>query len=855
MVKKNPLQAAHAFLSGKMEKFSWLWWPQTRKLMYSPGLRGIFRLADDEAAPTCDEDFFSRVHKDDFPGLQATARAVVDCHAEHGEEIIRIRRGDGSWGWALIRFFAVKKKDGKATELAGYMIDLSRLRVHSRFHLSTEGHNLSGYHAMLENSPDLTIRLNKNLSFIYVNQAVHRYLAPRDNAADVEEPFPAAFSEEHGAFIRRNARDVFSGGGVKRTEFTFISELRGEVSGEYTFWPELDPDGMVNSVIAQFKDNTEHIRVEQQARLNARRLAALYALNQMGDRPEEEVMDQLTEYIAELTGGGCGYIFFVHDAEGAAGRTFWSKALYDILGPEDLPTTRLPEEFLRLCKNERGVLYTKRILNGDGKHPVHSIVNGKYRVMRHMHVTVFDGANPVCVASVSNKPTPYEESDLIQLSLFIDSAVRVMNKHKHLRYLREAKETAERLNRTKDDFLANISHELRTPLNGILSMLQLLQLSPLPPEQLEYARTAVQSGEALLRIIADILDVSVMGSGRMTMHMVPYSLHDVLHSTINLFVGELAKKGLRLDLEISPNVPPLIQGDDARMRQIIFNVLGNAIKFTDKGEIRIYCAIVGSRPGKQRIHLAVSDTGIGIPEEQQTAIFDAFTQVDSFATRKYAGTGLGLNIVKRLVTAMGGEITLESELGQGATFHFSLPVTMAARTRVREEEKRAKAAPLRSLDVLVVEDDAVSRMALKLLLQRSGHRALCVKDGRQALEALLLHDFHCVFTDVQMPDIDGLELVRRIRAGRTDDIVPSGDVRKLLNETLPDAAGANGPHRELARDVLVAAVSAHAMSGDKEYFLNAGMDFYISKPVVLRELERVLARVAQQTASPAGAKG
>ncbi|SBW07434.1 putative Histidine kinase [uncultured delta proteobacterium] len=848
MTEESVIQDAQLFLAGTMENFSWVWWPQTHAILWAPGLREIFRVSEREAAFTHDSEFFSRVHEDDLPGFMVRLQQVLDGHCKSNEDIIRVRRGDNSWAWVLSRYFIVREKSGETFKITGYLIDLSHLRLHSRFFLAMERQNLAGYHAMLENSPDLVSRLNKNLSFIYVNPTLNRYMTSRVDSPDHEEAFAAPLGEEHLAFVRANAAEVFAGGAVRSAPYAFASELRGDVSGEYTFWPELDPDGTVHSVIAQFRDNTEHLRLEQQARLNARRLAALYELGQMADRPEEEIMGLLTEYITELTGGGCGYIFFIQDAEEETGRVFWSKAHYDFLDPADMPATYLPEGCLGTGRDQSGRFHARFIVNGDGEHPMHTVFDGKYKVMRHMHVTVFDGEKPVCIAAVSNKPTPYEESDLIQLSLFIDSAVNIMNRHEYFRYLKEAKETAERLNRAKDEFLANISHELRTPLNGILSMLQLLELSSLPPEQLEHARAATSSGKALLRIIGDILDLSVMESGKMTMHTVPYSLRDVLHSTINLFAGELAQKGLRLDLEIAPDVPELMRGDDARMRQIVFNVMGNAIKFTEKGAVSIYCGLVGSRPDRRRVYLAIADTGIGIPDDQHSLIFDAFTQVDSSSSRKYAGTGLGLNIVRRLMAAMGGSLTLESELGRGTTVHLSLPVTPVARENAGKERALPAASPHRSLDVLVAEDDAVSRRALKLLLQRSGHRVLCVSDGRQALESLLLHDFHCVFTDVQMPGMDGLELVRRIRANQMEDITPSGAVLDMVRELWPEAAPAPKERANRVRDAIITAVSAHAMAGDKERFLSEGMDFYISKPVDLRELDAVLACIVRKLA-------
>ena len=414
----------------------------------------------------------------------------------------------------------------------------------------------------------------------------------------------------------------------------------------------------------------------------------------------------------------------------------------------------------------------------------------------------------------------------------------------YLQALEKAKMMAEAANRTKDEFLANVSHELRTPLNGVLGMLQLLQVSALSAEQREYVRIAGLSGQALLRIIADILDFSRMESGRMELRDGIFNLRETLLSTMSLFISQARTKGLEATVSIDENLPSALVGDDARVRQIVFNLVGNALKFTKQGGIGLECSLLPHNiRGKAWVYIAVRDTGMGMPPQMHAAIFEAFTQLDSSSTREHSGTGLGLVIVKRLVRMMGGTLAVESELGEGTTIHCSLPFARADRRAADRMRRRPSLAGRRQqrLDVLVAEDDPVGRFALSAFLLRAGHRAVCVENGRQALEAAQLHTFDCLITDIQLPVMDGLEIARRVRQGYFFDITPSREMAEAVRKAVPEADAE--ARLAVPRDLPVIALTAHAMSGDREYFLRMGMDMYLAKPVIMEELYAVLDRV------------
>lgn len=387
------------------------------------------------------------------------------------------------------------------------------------------------------------------------------------------------------------------------------------------------------------------------------------------------------------------------------------------------------------------------------------------------------------------------------------------------RELEITKKQALEASKAKSEFLANMSHELRTPMNGVLGLLQLLQDTELSDTQKNYVDTALGSGTSLLQIISDILDFSKIEAGHVDLSYRSLDFKGLLRLVVASFKSLVEDKAVIIDLVVGEDVPQYIYSDEQRLKQILFNLIGNALKFTRKGgvEVSVRCE-KGIDEREIILKFWIKDTGVGISEQMIGRLFEPFVQEDGGFRRKYGGTGLGLSIVKKLVELMGGEIMLESRVGRGTTVSFHI-VTGFARPEhdAMLTNPVAKQSPAIKQSILVVEDEKINAMVISAMLEKCGHKVSLATSGEEALRILQDDCFDCVFMDIQMPEMDGVETTSMIRSKL-----------KNCNSGIP-----------------IIALTAHAMKGDKERFLAAGMDDYISKPVEVDRLNAVLSKISR----------
>ena len=397
--------------------------------------------------------------------------------------------------------------------------------------------------------------------------------------------------------------------------------------------------------------------------------------------------------------------------------------------------------------------------------------------------------------------------------------------------LKQAKDAAEAANRAKSQFFANISHDLRTPMNAILGMTELALGDVTDPAVRDYLVTAKESANVLLELLNQILDLSRMEAGKFQLESTPFNLRATMGQTLKILEMRAHEKGLQLACTVADDVPDGLVGDPMRLRQVLMNLVGNAVKFTQQGKVNVRIEVLSRSAEDVQLKFLVEDTGIGISAEDQERIFVPFTQAETSTSRIYGGTGLGLTIASNLVELMGGRIWVESRLGQGSKFHFtvrlgiaSAPVSMPEQPACESLFMAELPAAVKPLHILLAEDNPASQKLVVYILNKRGHRVEVVKNGREAVERVERQDLDAVLMDVHMSIMDGFEATSAIRA-------------------LPDPVKARLP---------IIAMTASAMKGDQERCLSAGMDAYVSKPMSANDLISIVERLgAKSPGSPA----
>jgi PAS domain S-box-containing protein len=810
------------------------WNIETGELYFSPGLRVMLGMAPEEEPRL--ENWASLIHPDDRALHQGTLLAHFKGEIPRFECEFRYRTTDGNWRWARQHGIALRRSNGRAYRMVGATGDITAQKQREREFLSAKAevaaaqrdveHTREVMHTILDNMNDGVTLYSQDLRWVFSNRRhgemlgyppdllrpnvtvsdIVRYQVERGEYGAVED-VDQKVRELMARLLRpggnRYERPTRSG---RYVEFNFKPLDDGSLLGLYRDITELkereEALALAKEVAEAEREAAERARAEAaQAKLDVERTQEVM----------QTVLDNMSDGVSLFDPEG--RLKFVNNR-----LMEFQNFTFDVV----YPGTTLESAFRFMIERgdfgsvpdvEKAVQDRVAFsLNPGGARYERWTSAGKY--LEFSFTPLEDGSNIVLTRDI----TELKEREQALASAKVAAEIA-----------RDAAEReraeAEAANQSKSTFLATMSHEIRTPMNGVLGMIDVLERQGLYGPQQRTVATIRESAQSLLRIIDDVLDFSKIEAGRLELEETAFSLSGLIEGVVGTFRREAMSKGLNLDVRIDPGSDDALIGDPTRVRQIMFNLLGNALKFTTRGGVHVHAGTQPLGGGRTEVKLSVTDTGIGLDAEQKARLFKPFAQADSSTTRRFGGTGLGLSIVRRLAQLMEGDVSIESTPKVGSTFTVTLtlmaaPADSPLNTTLRSPDRPSKAskAPARQRSrprVLVADDHPVNREVLVRQLEILGVNADSVNDGVEALAAWDTGNYAAVLADIHMPRMDGHELTRQLREAEAQ--------------------------RGSARTPVVA-VTANAMKGEDERCLAAGMDAYLAKPVNIEQLRLTLER-------------
>lgn len=721
------------------------------------------------------------------PSTVAKIRAALQQQQPFEGEILNYRK-DGTPFWNELSLMPIPDRRGGPIKYIGIQRDITERKLakeallHNEETLRLERAQLR---ALIDSIPDLIFFKDPSSKFLGCNRAFEKYLGVNETEIVGKTDFD--LNPETAAFYRSRDREMLRSGQPQVTEeWIYGREGRGALF-ETVKTPYYSRAGESLGLVAVSRDITERKKANDEllAALDRTKIAAQAA--QLGIW-ELDVGQDEANWDSQMFA-----IYGLEPSDSKEGVDRWFRQMV----PEDISKC---QEIIEDCVSRDRDFF-------DFEFRIHRADDGRLRLIRSMGI-IKRSAEGTFIRMIGINRDVTEERE------------RENELTKALKHEKELAEKARAGERTKGEFLATMSHELRTPMNGILGFAELLMASPsMPEESRQYAETIMQSGEALLRILDDILDFSRLEAGRMQVEAVSFDPRKVIADVRSLFLRQAQENDLVFETAVGDLVPPLLVGDVGRIRQVLVNLVGNALKFTSKGSVSLTLSQTAPRgDGILRFEFLVKDTGAGISAEKIDAIFQPFMQADSSISRRHGGTGLGLTISRRLTELLGGALTARSIPGQGSEFSAILPLRVPERSTDSPAHPQAdhldtEFAKANPLQILVVEDDKINLKLIQSLIRRLGYESKAAQNGKEAVVAYAAGQIDCIVMDLQMPEMDGIEATKAIR-------------------TMEQQSGHSAAY--------IFALTANILPADKQRCFEAGMNEYLNKPVRISALAQML---------------
>jgi PAS domain S-box-containing protein len=786
-------------------------------VQYSPVLRIMLGLSADELATPA--DWIGRIHPDDLPLYRFALAQHLRGETPRFDCEVRYRTGSGTWRWARQAGIARRNASGRATALIGATGDVTALKQREHDLVSARLADIAAGRAtaLAGNEERFALALEALDESLYDwdIRAGSVYFSPSLRAMLGVEPSDRFSVSDWAELIHPDDRELHGRTLVshfKHATARFECEFRYRASDETWRWARQhgialrDANGRAVRLVGTCSDITEAKERERELFAAKREVADAYRVVEHARMVMQTVLDNMNDgvllfdsefrlqFFNDQLVAMQGYPTDICRAGVSGHELLLFQARRGDFGPTDDPE-RTARERAALILKDGGTRYKRRTSAG--------------RELEFNFKVLADGG----LLAVCRDITELKEREAA-LARAKEAAETARDRAEH------ARAEAEAANQAKSTFLATMSHEIRTPMNGVLGMIEVLERQGLDGAQHRTVAVMRESAMSLLGIIDDVLDFSKIEAGALELEETAFSLSGLVEGAASAFRQQASGKGLFLDVDVVAGSNDAVIGDPTRLRQILVNLLANAVKFTDQGRIAVRAETVPSQDGEVVLTLSVADTGIGLTDDERRRLFRPFAQADSSTTRRFGGTGLGLSIVRRLAQLMGGDVRLDSEPGRGSTFTVTVvlaaaPADSPLNTTLREAVPHARTFGLPRMRVLVADDHPVNREVLVRQLELLGIAADTVNDGAAALDAWAGGSYAAVLADIHMPRMDGHEFTRRLRAAETE--------------------------RATARTPVIA-VTANAMKGEEERCLAAGMDAYLAKPVRLELLRATLER-------------